>query len=338
MKYKDKSDFKLWLILIAILFIIILTSLNLGRYEVSLTQFLNAVKDWILGSDSELPPEVNTVIFKIRMPRIIASILIGSSLAVSGTTYQALFKNPLVSPEVLGASSGAAFGAALGILLNQAYLLIVLSSFTFGIISVLISFIISERVRFNKNLGLVLSGMMVSSIFTALISVVKLLSDTENTLPSITYWLMGSLSSIKWMDIKVIIIPISIGLILLFQLRWRINLLTLSEEESKSLGINMNRLKRVCIFAATLLTSASVSVSGMIGWIGLVIPHFVRLFFGSNNKFVIPASMLIGSIYLLIIDNFARFIGTQEIPLGILTSLIGAPFFIYLMMLQGEQI
>lgn len=324
-------------IMLAILMTVFILSFAVGKYSINpfdvikilLSKFLNIKKTW---SDN-----AQVVIFQIRMPRIIAAVLIGSALSVAGCVYQGLFKNHMVSPEVLGASNGAGFGAALGIFFSLGYVKTTALSFVMGLIAVCTAYLISEKSRGDKNFSMILSGIIVGSLFSAMISFLKLIADTENTLPAITYWLMGSLASIKIGDVIFVSIPIIVSLLPLFLIRWRINVLTMGEEEARSLGININLLKGIIIVSATLMTSASVSVSGIIGWVGLVIPHCARLIVGYDYRYLLTASALMGASFLLFVDNFARNIANSEIPLGILTSFIGAPMFLYLIYKTGDR-
>lgn len=302
--------------------VILIISFFMGRYSVSL-------RDLTVGGTSA------TVLFNIRMPRIIAAVIVGAALSTAGVAYQGMFRNPMVSPDILGASSGAGFGAALGILLSFGYLGISVSAFLFGLGSVLLAYCISRISRLDSTLSMVLAGIVVSSLFSACTSFVKLIADTENTLPAITYWLMGSLSSTKWRDTIFVSIPVFIGILPLFLLRWRINLLTVSEDEARSMGVNTSVLRTVVIVCATLITSASVAVSGMIGWVGLVIPHFCRMIFGYDYRRLIPASAIMGAGFLLAVDDIARVVTTSELPIGILTSFVGAPVFIWLILKGG---
>ncbi len=277
------------------------------------------------------------VLMQIRMPRVLAAAIVGGALATAGAAYQGMFRNPMVSPDILGASSGAGFGAALGILMYFEYVGITISAFTFGISAVLLAYLISRVSRMEGTLAMVLAGMIISSLFSACTSFVKLIADTDDVLPAITYWLMGSLSSIKQVDIKFVFIPVLVGIIPLICLRWRLNLLTVSEEEARSLGINTTILRLIVIVCATLMTSASVAISGMIGWVGLVIPHFCRIIFGYDYRRLIPAAFLFGASFLMLVDNIARNITTSEIPIGILTSFVGAPVFLYLILSGGKD-
>lgn len=319
--------------LMGLLFILaFIGAFGIGRYSVPFFEVPRILLSPMIPLETTWSAEMETVVLRVRLPRILAAALIGGALSAAGAVYQGLFRNPMVSPEVLGASSGAGFGAALGIILAGGYFLITLLSFTFGIIAVGLAYLISSRSRLNRSLSLVLSGMMIGSIFSSLISYIKLVADPLNDLPAITYWLMGSLASIRQRDLLFVTIPIVIGLLPLLLIRWRINILTMGEEEAASMGVDTATLRRIAIACSTLITAASVSVSGMIGWVGLVIPHFARLLVGYDYKLLLPASVILGSTYLLVVDTIARILATSEIPLGILTSLVGAPVFITLLL------
>ena len=263
--------------------------------------------------------------------------VVGAALAVSGAAYQGMFRNPMVSPDILGASTGAGFGAAVAILLGAGYFGISAAAFCCGLLAVAAAWLVSRLSRTNQTVALILAGMMISSLFSAGTSFVKLVADTQQQLPAITYWLMGSLSSIKDKDVLFLSIPVTLGMVPLLVLRWRMNLLTLGEEEAQSMGVNTRRLRGTVIVCATLLTSASVAVSGMIGWVGLVIPHFCRMLFGYDYRRLIPAGALFGASFLLIVDDIARLVTTGELPLGILTAFVGAPLFVYLIVTGGRR-
>ena len=277
------------------------------------------------------------VVLNVRLPRILAAALIGAALSVAGVSYQGMFRNPMVSPDLLGASTGAGFGAALALLLSMNYFAVTLSAFLFGLAAVMLAYLISRRSRMDITLSMVLAGMMISSLFTSGTSLIKLLADTESQLPAITYWLMGSLTSVRGRDVRFAALPILLGILPLLLLRWRINLLTLSEAEARSMGVDTRRLRLIVIFCATLMTAASVSISGMIGWVGLVIPHFCRMIFGYDYRRLLPASALLGGAFLMLVDDLARTMATSEIPLGILTSFVGAPVFLYLILSGGND-
>ena len=332
--------------LLALLFAaVFLLSFVLGRYGVPLGTMLRIIRARIaeLCGLSRLAPARTwtdveaAVVLNIRLPRILCAILVGAALSTAGASYQGMFRNPMVSPDLMGASSGAGFGAALAILLGAGYWGITLTAFCFGLAAVLLAYLVSRFSRLNATLALVLAGVMISSLFSACTSFVKLVADTQDQLPAITYWLMGSLSSVKAEDTAFAAVPILIGLIPLVLLRWRINLLTVSEAEARSLGLRSGRLRLAVILAATLVTSASVSVSGMIGWVGLVIPHFCRMLFGYDYRRLIPASILMGGTFLLLVDDLARIVTSSEIPLGILTSFVGAPVFVWLILQGGAD-
>ena len=277
------------------------------------------------------------VVVSIRFPRIALASLVGAALSVSGASYQGMFRNPMVSPDLLGASTGAGFGAAIAILLGGSYFAITLSSFLFGLLAVALAVAISSRSRIETTLSLVLAGVMVSSLFSSSTSAVKLVADTSDQLPAITYWLMGSLASVKLKDLAFAFWPIVIGLVPVLLLRWRINILTLGEDEARSMGLNTKALRLLVVLCSTLMTAGAVSVSGMIGWVGLVIPHFSRLIYGDDYSVTLPTSAFMGATFLLAVDDLARIATTAEIPLGILTSFVGAPVFLYLIAKGGRR-
>jgi len=279
-----------------------------------------------------------SVIFNVRLPRICGAFLVGAALATAGAAYQGMFQNPLVSPDILGASAGAGFGAALAIYTNQLPIMIAVFAFIGAIIAVMIAYGVSRLAKGNATLSLVLGGILVGSLFAACTSYIKLVADTANQLPEITYWLMGGLSGIDGMT-KVLyaLIGIGIGIIPLILLRWRLNVLTLGEDEAKSMGVNTHRLRLITIICATLITAVAVSISGIIGWIGLVIPHFCRMIFGYDYRRIIPAAIIFGGAFLILVDDFARNIASIEIPIGILTAFIGAPIFAWLLISGGKR-
>jgi len=344
LEHPDKTGYRLKLIVLAAAFVAtLLCSVIFGRYNVGildlakilinrLLEFIGKIIGTPLGLNKTWSSAAETVALKVRMPRIISATVIGAALSTAGVSYQGMFRNPMVSPDILGASTGAGFGAALGILVGFNYVGITALSFCFGLGAVFLAYSISRVSRLNATLSMVLSGIMVGSLFSAGTSFIKLFADTNNQLPAITYWLMGSLSSIKGGDAVFVTILVLVGILPLILLRWRINLLTVSEDEAKSLGINSGRLRFIIVVCATLMTAAAVSVSGMIGWVGLVIPHFCRLIFGYDYKRLIPASILLGGAFMTIVDDLARLATTAEIPLGILTAFVGAPVFIWLIL------
>lgn len=312
-------------------------SVLLGRFSVTPKELFRLLLSRLTETEQGWRDGAENVVFQIRLPRVAAAALIGAALAVAGVSYQGMFRNPMVSPDILGASTGAGFGAALAILLGAGYFGISMSAFVFGLLAVAAAYLVSCMSRTNQTIALILAGMMVSSLFSAGTSYLKLVADTQQQLPAITYWLMGSLSSIKPRDVLFLVIPVTLGLVPLWILSWRMNLLTLGEEEARSMGVNTRLLRFTVILCATLLTASSVAVSGMIGWVGLVIPHFCRMLFGYDYRRLIPAAALFGASFLIIVDDIARLATAGEIPLGILTAFVGAPIFLYLILTGGAR-
>ena len=313
-------------------------SFMLGRYPIEPWTLIRVLASRVIPVTPDWPTQVETVLFNVRLPRVLIAALIGAGLSAAGAAYQGIFKNPMVSPDVLGASSGAGFGAALGLFLSFSYQGVSFLAFVLGLSAVGAVCLISSRVKYNQTLGLVLAGMMISSLFTAAVSFLKLVADPNNTLPVITYWLMGSLASIRPKDLAFAAPWIIGGIIPIYLLRWKINVLTLGEEEARCIGVNTSAVRLAVVLCATLITSAAVSVSGLIGWVGLVIPHFARMLVGSDYRKMLPASLLLGASFLLVVDNFARLLATSEIPIGILTAFVGAPFFLWLILREGNKL
>ncbi|MCZ9313229.1 MAG: iron ABC transporter permease [Methanocorpusculum sp.] len=278
-----------------------------------------------------------SVLFNIRLPRIIAAVLVGAALSTAGAAYQGMFQNPLVSPDILGASAGAGFGAALAIYFYLGTGAITTFAFAGGLIAVGVAYLISRLTRGSATLSMVLAGILIASLFSAATAYIKLVADTNDQLPAITYWLMGSLAGATMDDVIFAGIVIAAGLLPLYLLRWRMNVLTLGEDEARSMGINTNLLRLIVIICATLVTAVAVSISGIIGWVGLVIPHFCRMIFGYDYRRIIPAAVIMGAGFLLLVDDFSRTIATTEVPLGILTAFVGAPIFAYLLMMGGKR-
>ena len=305
-------------------------SLLLGRYPIDPAQAVAMLVSKIVPVDPIWTEQQATLFFNVRLPRILLALMVGCCLACAGAAYQGIFQNPLVSPDILGASQGAAFGAAVAILLGVSSFTTSLFAFGFSLFTVLLVLLISSRARGNHMMVVVLAGVMVSSLFQAGVSYAKLVADPTDELADITYWLMGSLTGANMRDIGMVFPIMLIGCATLFALRWRINILTMGDDEAATMGVNARRTRIVVIIAATLVTAASVCVTGMIGWVGLVIPHLCRMLVGADYRRLIPASMLMGASFLLIVDDVARLATTAEIPIGILTAFVGAPFFLYL--------
>lgn len=331
---KKAKRIPIQIILILILLFIFLISFSVGRYSVTPKELIYIFYAKITGIPKTWSDNIESVIFQIRLPRIIAALIIGASLSVSGASYQCLFKNPMVSSDILGASAGAGFGAAIALLLSFNMAGVEFLAFVFGMGAVFATYIISKIIgRGNSTtLILVLTGIVISSLFQSLISLIKYVADPDSKLPAITFWLMGGISNITANEIYLLLASFIIGIIPILLLRWKLNILAFGDEEAKSLGINVDRMRVILIFCSTLLTASSVAMAGMVGWVGLVIPHVTRLIVGPNYKTLIPSSVIIGASYLLLIDDISRTIFPMEIPLGILTSLIGAPFFLSILL------
>ena len=325
------------IILIGLL-VCVLVSFSVGQYPVPLNAVLG-----IVGQKIGIPLEtfwtdaMEAAVWNIRLPRVILSVLVGMSLAAAGSAYQGVFQNPMASPDVLGASAGAGFGAALAILLGASSVYIMLGAFASGMVTVGLVFWVSRYAKGDKVLGLVLSGMMLSTLFQSGTSFLKLVADPGNQLPQITYWLMGSLSGTKWSDVLFASIPMVVGGIPLLLLRWQLNVITMGDDEAKTLGVHPQRLRFWIVLCATLVTAASVAVSGMIGWVGLVIPHIMRRLMGNDYRYLMPASILGGGLFLLLVDNISRSITASGIPIGILTAFVGAPFFLWMITGKGAR-
>lgn len=299
-----------------------------GRYDLGFTEVISL----IVSPADYFESTSYSIIFDLRLPRAILGILVGGILAASGAGLQGMFKNPLVDSGMLGVSSGAGFGAVLGIILfNNSYGLTVLFAFAFGMLAVILSYFIGTIYRSTPGLMLVLGGVIVSSLFSSLISLGKFVADPFEQLPSIVFWLMGSLANVGFEHVLYVGIPVLVCTLGLSALGWRINVLSLGDREAHSLGVPINATKALVIIFCTLGTAAAVSVCGTIGWVGLVIPHIVRMLLGSDNKAIIPYSFLLGGGFLCLIDIFARTLTSSELPVGMLTALVGVPFYIYLL-------
>ena len=304
-------------------------SLLLGKYGFSAEDYARYVTALLRGESLKDFEVMHTLLLEIRLPRILACVLIGASLAISGAAYQAMFVNPLVSPSILGVLSGAGFGAAVGMFFKFNEYLIQLSTFGFGFLAVAVALGVSALYsRSGSVIVLVLGGVISGSLFTSLLSVLKYAADPNDALPAITYFLMGSLGFASKSFIQISILPMCAGILLLALSGKYLNALSLGEEEAKSLGVNTTRVKIFIILVATFISALSVTIAGIIGWIGLIVPHIARFIFGADNRAVLASSAMIGAIFLLFCDSFSRLIFTFEIPIGIVTSLFGIPMFI----------
>ena len=321
-------------LLIAFVFLLagLLVAFVVGRYPVSLGDVVHVVAAKLAGRAADVPGAVESVIWQVRGPRVIAAALVGAALAVAGTAFQGLFRNPLVSPDILGASSGAALGAVLGIYFSLGVFAIQALAFAGGLIAVAAVYAIGSAVRARDPvLVLVLTGVVIGALLGAGVGLVKYLADPYNQLPAMTFWLLGSLAAVGPSDLLPLLGPVTFGTAVLVALRWRMNVMSLPDEEARALGVPTGPLRIAIVAAATLVTSASVATAGIIGWIGLVVPHVARTLAGPDFARLIPAAALLGGGFLLLIDTLARTGAAIEIPLGILTALIGTPFFIWLL-------
>ena len=334
---KRKLKGSTWIIILASLLVLfIFLSFLIGRYPVPFGDLIGIIFGRFFGIGQYWTETQEIAVLNIRLPRILMAVLVGCCLSAAGAAYQGVFQNPMAAPDILGASAGAGFGAALGIFINLNSVGITISAFLASLITVTLVMLVSKHAKGERVLGLVLAGIMISSLFQAGTSFIKLVADPNNKLPAITYWLMGSLVGATNKELKFVIWPMLVGLIPLILLRWRMNIITMGDDEARSMGVDANKVRSAVIISATLITAASVSVSGMIGWVGLVIPHMMRRLVGSDYRYLMPASMLGGGLFLLIVDNFSRNLSSTEIPIGILTAFIGAPFFLLLITRRGD--
>ena len=323
-----------WKIVLIILPVVTaVLALGIGRYFISPVEVMEALAGRFTGN-YEISEMAYKTVWNLRIPRILLALLVGAGLSTAGCAFQSLFANPLATPDTLGVASGASFGAALGILFGFDLLGMQLISFLMGALAVTLTWLGGS----GKGRGLssvVLSGIMMGSLFNALVSLVKYVADAESQLPAITYWLMGGLNNAGYKSLLFGAPPIIIGILVLYLIRWRMNLLPLSEDEARSSGINIYALRMVTIICATMVTASCVSMCGQVGWVGLLIPHMCRMKFGSNHLTLIPASISFGAVFMVIVDTVARTMSAAEIPVSILTAVIGAPFFIILMRRSG---
>jgi len=310
----------------------LLVAFTVGRFPVAPGDLFNLIAAKLTGRTADVPEAVSNVIWQIRGPRVLAAALIGAALAVAGTAFQGLFRNPLVSPDLLGASSGAALGAVLGIYFSLGVFAIQAFAFIGGLVAVAAVYLIGSAIRARDPvLVLVLTGVVIGALLGSMIGLVKYIADPYNQLPAMTFWLLGSLAATSAADLVPLFGPVALGTLILAALRWRMNVMSLPDEEARALGVPTGALRIAIIAAATLVTSASVATAGIVGWVGLVVPHIARTLVGPDFARLIPAAALLGGGFLLLIDTLARSATVVEIPLGILTALVGTPFFIWLL-------
>ncbi len=315
----------------------IIISVFLGKFTITPGELWGIIVSQFTDIEPFWTVQQEHILWTVRVPRILAACLVGAALSCAGGVYQGVFENPMAAPDFLGASSGAALGAALAIILGMGDRMITVMAFLCSLATICLVYVIGNRTRGNKTVGLVLAGLMVSALAQAGTSFIKLVADQTNELPEITYWLMGSLTGIEGSDVLFAFIVILIGTIPLLIMRWKINILTMGEQEAETMGVRVSLVRAASLICATLITAASVSISGMIGWVGLVVPHFCRKIIGNNYRYLMPASIFTGALFLLMVDNVSRNLFAVEVPIGILTAVIGAPFFIYLITKGGEN-
>ncbi len=332
-----KKNYKiLIMVLIVILMMVFMVSMSSGRYAIAFDKVIKILWGNIIQTRGDWSDIEQTVVMMVRLPRAVLAMVVGAGLAVSGVAMQALFSNPLVSPHVLGVSYGAGFGAALGILVSENTFTIEIMAMSFGLVAIFLTYMISYTKKGMQLYMLVLSGVIVGALFQAFISLIKYVADPEEKLPTIVYWLMGSLSGTSLDDLRIAVPLITIGIISIILISWKLNILSLSEEEAISMGVSLGFLRAIVIISTTIISAVSVSFCGIIGFVGLVIPHLSRMIIGSEHGKLVPVSIFIGGIYLLIIDTLSRTLIAAQIPISILTAVVGAPFFAYLLRRTGR--
>ncbi|MCM2402860.1 iron ABC transporter permease [Rhizobium sp. S153] len=314
-------------LMIAGLVATMLFSIGAGRFSVSVPRIAEILLNGILNPGT-IPDEMDErIVLLVRLPRVLLAALSGAALAVGGAALQGVFRNPLVSPQVLGISQGAAFGGALAILFGYSGIVLLGMSFILGLAALILVGALARINGRTEIITVILSGMVVGAMFAALVSIVQFVADPNTSLPAIVYWLMGSFSTATWARLGLAVPGMALGLLAVWLLRYRLNLLALEDSEARSLGVNPDRERWIVFAAISLMTGTSVAVAGIVGWIGLVVPHAARILVGEDHRALIPASALLGAAYLTFIDTLARTLTAAEIPLGVLTALIGAPVF-----------
>lgn len=332
-----KYQIVLWSAATALIFVFI-ASLAIGRYAVPfaeafkiiLANFFSVTKTWTEISES--------VVMDLRLPRTIVAVLVGAALALSGGTYQSIFKNPMCSPDLLGVSSGACIGAAAAILADGGSLLIQVGAFIGGMTAVAITVTIPKLLRNESTVVLILTGVVVSGMMSSIMSILKFVADTDTKLAEITYWTMGSFATVTVEELLPVLPTIVIPTLLILLMRYRLNVLSLGDHEARSLGVNLKRTRGIFILCSTLISASCICLSGTIGWVGLIIPHTARMLVGSDNEKMLPVSMLFGAVFMLLIDILCRTITAAELKLGILTGIIGTPFFIFILFQQNREL
>jgi iron complex transport system permease protein len=316
---------------VALPFLLLFMSLFVGRLEIGVGDVLGIVAAQVFPIQRSWPASVETIVMQIRLPRALMAMCVGAGLSISGAAFQGMFRNPLVSPDVLGVSAASGFGAALAILLSRSTVELQILAFAFGLAGVAITYLLARVHQTTPVLMLVLSGVVVAAFFSALLSGAKFVADPENKLPAITYWLLGSFNAATLRSVVIVAPAIAVGTIGLLLVSWKLNLLSMGDEEARALGVRTERLKGVIVVCTTLITAAAVSTCGVIGWVGLVMPHVARTLVGPDHRRLLPAALSVGASYVLVIDTVARTATAVEIPIGILTAIVGAPYFAHLL-------
>ncbi|MBT2595227.1 iron ABC transporter permease [Arthrobacter sp. ISL-72] len=315
-----------------------LMALAVGRFNVPLWHVVQILTAPLVPVPLEANQTEQNVVLLVRLPRILLALLVGGGLAIGGAALQAIFRNPLVSPEIIGVSAGASFGGALALLLGLGSFLLVTGSFLFGLVAIGLLFLITSGRGGTPMLMIVLGGVVTGSFFSALVALVTYIADPNTTLPAIVFWLLGSVATATFAKVAVALIPVVGGAVVLLLLRWRINVLSLGDEDAAALGIKPRPLRWVVLVSVALIVAGAVAVSGAVSWVGLVIPHLARMWVGPDHRVLLPVSFLLGGAYIVLVDTVARTATAGEIPLGVLTALIGAPVFFLLLRRNRERI
>lgn len=312
-------------------------SIFIGKYSISIKEIVLILKDAVLRTNSNIEPMKVNVVLGLRLPRVLAAILVGMALSISGACFQGVFNNPLVSPDFLGVSQGACIGAAIGILFSHDAFLINVFAFLSGIASVVITMLVSQVIKFKTNITMVLAGIIVGTLMSSVLGFIKFVADPATELASITYWTMGSFSYVDTKLVTVSAVLLIVCFIVLYRIAWKIDVLAVGEDEAKVLGLNVSLIRNIVIVCSTLITATAICLAGTIGWVGLIIPHFARILVGSSNKKLLPVSALAGGVFMIIVDTLTRTVGSVEMPVSILTGFIGAPVFLLLLYVKRKK-
>lgn len=312
-------------------------SIFIGKYSISIKEIVLILKDAVLRTNSNIEPMKVNVVLGLRLPRVLAAILVGMALSISGVCFQGVFNNPLVSPDFLGVSQGACIGAAIGILFSHDAFLINVFAFLSGIASVVITMLVSQVIKFKTNITMVLAGIIVGTLMSSVLGFIKFVADPATELASITYWTMGSFSYVDTKLVTVSAALLIVCFIVLYRIAWKIDVLAVGEDEARVLGLNVSLIRNIVIVCSTLITATAICLAGTIGWVGLIIPHFARILVGSSNKKLLPVSALAGGVFMIIVDTLTRTVGSVEMPVSILTGFIGAPVFLLLLYVKRKK-